>query len=202
MICHSRAFLLSLRSVERAKNTRKKVLFLRTQATTTTTTTTTTSTSHKLNCNHALIKAHEGTSFRELILKPVKVLQGIGPVHEKQLSELGIKTVQELADYKFFHLARAIQTLANTAEEEGGGHAQSGSAAAIMMNINKGVDKAYETQSFKEILQAPVHALQGIGEKAAGATWQQLGVKTINDLANWKYAKWAEALHVVSKYED
>jgi predicted flap endonuclease-1-like 5' DNA nuclease len=185
MICH-KTLHLSLRLVERRTNARK-ILFLSAQAGPTATL--------KLNCNHALVKAHEGASFRELVIKPVKVLQGIGPVHEKQLSELGIKTVQELADYKFFHLARAIQTLALTEEEDD--HRSSNA----VMNINKGVDKAFEKQSFKEILQAPVHALQGIGEQA-GATWQHLGVKTISDLANWKYAKWAEALQVASKYEE
>jgi predicted RecB family nuclease len=55
------------------------------------------------------------------------------------------------------------------------------------------VDRSWEDKTAAEILAAPPSALEGLTEKhdeqLAG-----LGIKTIGDLANWKYAKRAAAL--------
>ena len=47
---------------------------------------------------------------------------------------------------------------------------------------------------------APVHALQGVSEEVA-ALLSDLGVKTVADLAEWKYCKWAESITTLAKYE-
>lgn len=148
-----------------------------------------------LNCAKAVIKAHERESFTRLLPTNVTTLQGIGPVHQEQLKKLRIQTVADLANYKFFHLARAITCLAQTEEQADGGR-----LPETAMNINKGVDKAYENLTFHEIAQAPVAALQGISEQA-GETWAHMGVKTVQDLGTWKYCEWAEAIQTASKYE-
>jgi predicted flap endonuclease-1-like 5' DNA nuclease len=61
------------------------------------------------------------------------------------------------------------------------------------VNFGKLVDKAWEDKTAQEILQAPPSALEGLtpahDEKLAA-----FGIKTINDLASWKYAKRARAL--------
>ncbi len=62
------------------------------------------------------------------------------------------------------------------------------------MNINKAVDKAFETKSLKEIADAPVDALEGISKANAEALYQALGVKTVADLANCRWVKWAQAI--------
>ena len=148
-----------------------------------------------LNMNNALKKGDEVCSFQELIdTKSVTSLQGIGPVHQGQLEQLKLKTIHDLAQYKFFHLARSIQTLALT--EEAGGRLED-----AVMNIDKGVDKAYEHQSFAEIAKAPVAALQGISDEK-GDIWKQLGVKTVGDLAKFKYCLWAEAIQTAAKFEE
>lgn len=47
------------------------------------------------------------------------------------------------------------------------------------MNLNKALDKEYETKSLKEIADAPVAALEGVSEKDAGAP--QGGVQRQDD---------------------
>lgn len=55
------------------------------------------------------------------------------------------------------------------------------------------VDKAWEDKSAAEILAAPPSALEGLTKKHDEAL-AGLGIKTIGDLGNWKYAKRAAAL--------
>lgn len=66
------------------------------------------------------------------------------------------------------------------------------------MNINKIVDKAYQNKSFEEIAGAPVDALQGISKKDAQLLAQAFDVRTVRDLANLKYPKWASAIVTLS----
>jgi hypothetical protein len=70
------------------------------------------------------------------------------------------------------------------------------------MNINKAVDKAYESKSLKEIADAPVSALQGVSEDDAKLLAQAFKVKTVKDLAKLKYVKWAQAIVALSETEE
>ena len=67
------------------------------------------------------------------------------------------------------------------------------------MDINKAVDKAYEGKSFKEIADAPVSALQGVSDGDAEKLKAAFNVKTVKDLANLKYVKWAQAITTLSE---
>ena len=62
------------------------------------------------------------------------------------------------------------------------------------MDINKAVDKAFEKMSFKELANAPVSALQGLSEGDAEFLNKAFKVKTVKQLANLKYVKWAQAI--------
>lgn len=55
------------------------------------------------------------------------------------------------------------------------------------MNVDLAADAAYEDKSLREILDAPVDALQGISA-AAAKPLGALGCKTFCALARWKYA--------------
>jgi predicted flap endonuclease-1-like 5' DNA nuclease len=70
----------------------------------------------------------------------------------------------------------------------------------MAININKAVDKSYESKSLKEIADAPPSALAGVTE-AHDKALATLGIKTIKDLAEWKYAAWARAIVELSKQE-
>lgn len=152
---------------------------------------------YQLNVNKALKKNTEGQYLNDLIGQPSTTLQGIGPKHAEQLSELGLSTIQQLAEYKYFHLARSLVTLASV-EEMGGRRRR---VEESTMNVNHGLDKDFEHLSFTEMILQPVHALQGI-TPTRGEIFASLGVKTIEDLANFKYCKWAEALQVAAKFEE
>ena len=69
------------------------------------------------------------------------------------------------------------------------------------MNINKAVDKSYESKSLKELADAPVDALQGVSENDAKLLLEAFNVKTIKDLANLKYVKWAQAIVFLAETE-
>ena len=62
------------------------------------------------------------------------------------------------------------------------------------MDINKAVDKAFEKMSFKELANAPVSALQGVSDGDAEFLNKAFKVKTVKQLANLKYVKWAQAI--------
>jgi len=70
------------------------------------------------------------------------------------------------------------------------------------MNINKFVDKKYESMSLKELVSAPVDAIQGVSEGDAKLLKEAFKVKTIADLAKLKYVKWAQAICVLAEGEE
>ena len=146
-----------------------------------------------LNCANALVKSSEVSSFRELVSAPVTALQGIGPKHESELAQLGLKTIEDMANYQYFHLAKSIVTLAEA--EVAGGRLE-----GTKLNINNGVDKAYEQLSFRELCDQPVDAIQGIS-KEKGKMLEKLAVKTIADLASLKYFHWSHAIVTAAKFE-
>ncbi|WP_032919354.1 hypothetical protein [Leptospira santarosai] len=62
------------------------------------------------------------------------------------------------------------------------------------MNINKAVDKPFEMKRLLEIADSPVSALQGLSEGDAEYLQKAFNVKTVRDLANLKYVKWAQSI--------
>ncbi len=70
------------------------------------------------------------------------------------------------------------------------------------MNINFALDKAYETKPLQELVDAPVAALQGVSEGDAELLKKAFNVKTIKDLANLKYIKWAQAIVTLAETEE
>ncbi len=62
------------------------------------------------------------------------------------------------------------------------------------VDLSKIVDKAYEGLIFSELLRAPVSALKGVSKRDGELLDDAFGIKTIGDLANSKFFKWAEAI--------
>ena len=54
---------------------------------------------------------------------------------------------------------------------------------------------------FKELVDAPVGALQGVSGGDAKLLKEAFNVKTIGDLANLKYVKWAQAIVTLANIE-
>ena len=64
----------------------------------------------------------------------------------------------------------------------------------ISANLDKILDKAYESSSLAEILAAPVSALAGVSEADADLLSTAFGIKTVDDLGKNKYFVAAKAL--------
>ena len=69
----------------------------------------------------------------------------------------------------------------------------------MAININKALDKAWESKTLAEIADAPPSALAGLSE-AHDKALAAVGIKTIKDLAEWKYVGWARAIVELSKH--
>jgi len=69
------------------------------------------------------------------------------------------------------------------------------------MNIDKFLVKKYEQKTFKEIVNAPVDAIAGVSEGDAKLLREAFNVKTVGDLANLKYVKWAQAIYTLAEGE-
>ncbi|TLQ42022.1 hypothetical protein [Streptomyces marianii] len=62
------------------------------------------------------------------------------------------------------------------------------------VDLNKVLDKAWADKSLSEVLAAPVGALKGVSDRDGELLQEAFGVKTVADLAELKYVRWAQAL--------
>ena len=70
------------------------------------------------------------------------------------------------------------------------------------MNINKYLIKEFEKKSLKDVVNAPVYAIAGVSEGDADLLKKAFNVKTVKDLANLKYVKWAQAIVTLAAGEE
>ncbi len=62
------------------------------------------------------------------------------------------------------------------------------------VDLAKVLDKAWADKPLEEILAAPVAALKGVSDRDGELLDEAFGVKTVADLADLKYVRWAQAL--------
>eukprot|EP01024_Parvocaulis_polyphysoides_P006822 TRINITY_DN11968_c0_g1_i1.p2 TRINITY_DN11968_c0_g1~~TRINITY_DN11968_c0_g1_i1.p2 ORF type:complete len:178 (-),score=40.53 TRINITY_DN11968_c0_g1_i1:155-688(-) len=144
------------------------------------------------NLEEALVKEYENKSLGEIVGSPVSALQGVGPIAEEAFKALGIETVRDLAEWKFFKIAQAITVLVDLTGDK--------RAEDSVMNIDKAVMHDYEKKTLKDIASAPVDALEGLTKKD-GEHLKALHVTTVEELGKLKYAEWASAILELSRYE-
>ncbi len=70
------------------------------------------------------------------------------------------------------------------------------------MNINKALDKAYEGKPLKELVDAPVDAIEGVSKGDAEKLQAAFGIKTIGDLGRNKYFLAAHAIVALAAFEE
>ncbi|MEP7020429.1 MAG: hypothetical protein ABI808_07245 [Pseudonocardiales bacterium] len=58
---------------------------------------------------------------------------------------------------------------------------------SAFVNLEKGLDKAYENKSLNELLSAPPSALAGLTEKHDAILAESFNIKTVADLGSNKY---------------
>ncbi|QIQ03710.1 hypothetical protein [Streptomyces liangshanensis] len=62
------------------------------------------------------------------------------------------------------------------------------------IDLDKVLDKAWAEKSVPEVLAAPVSALKGVSDRQGELLKEAFGITTVADLADLKYAHWAQAL--------
>ncbi|MFI8438458.1 hypothetical protein ACIGJO_32965 [Streptomyces sp. NPDC079020] len=62
------------------------------------------------------------------------------------------------------------------------------------IDLDKVLDKAWADKGLPEILAAPVSALKGVSDRDGELLQEAFGVTSVADLADLKYAHWAQAL--------
>ncbi|MFD6247178.1 hypothetical protein [Streptomyces roseolus] len=62
------------------------------------------------------------------------------------------------------------------------------------IDLDKVLDSAWADKGLTEILAAPVAALKGVSDRDGELLDEAFGVKTVADLAELKYVRWAQAL--------
>jgi hypothetical protein len=70
---------------------------------------------------------------------------------------------------------------------------------AVNANMDSLLDKAYESGSLGDVLNAPVSALAGVSDSDAEALKSAFNIKTVHDLGRNKYFKAAAALVALSE---
>lgn len=73
---------------------------------------------------------------------------------------------------------------------------------AVTVGLGKALDKAYESKSLDELLDAPVAALAGVSDGDAEHLAAAFGIKTVRDLGTNKYFTLAHALVALSSHSD
>jgi hypothetical protein len=70
---------------------------------------------------------------------------------------------------------------------------------AVSVNLEKGLDKAYENKSVDELLAAPPSALAGLTQKHDAVLAESFNIKTVADLGSNKYFALAGVLVALGK---
>jgi hypothetical protein len=149
---------------------------------------------YTMNINGAVDKEHERKTFNEILHLPPSALQGIAEHSDSVYASLRIKSVAGLGKWKYFKAAKALSILSTKEEEK---H----SVMDSKLNLNKLLDKEHELKSLKEILLCRPSAFAGLTAKHDEAL-QQLKIHTIADIASWKYARTANAIVELAKFEN
>lgn len=69
------------------------------------------------------------------------------------------------------------------------------------MNIDTIVDGSFAGKSFREICNAPISALRGVSAKDAKALQEAFNVRTVGELADLKFIRWASAIRILASEE-
>eukprot|EP00756_Hemistasia_phaeocysticola_P018366 Hpha_TRINITY_DN15588_c0_g3::TRINITY_DN15588_c0_g3_i1::g.108744::m.108744 len=149
--------------------------------------------SSTINVNKAVMKQDEPRALSHIKAASPASLQGLTQAHATVLEKFGIITIEQLGTWNAYQICRAIVTLASF--EEPGKR-----PTASEQNINRAVHSEHEGKSLQELVTQPLSALVCL-PKSIDKEGAKLGLTTIQSLADWKYAKLAEALTRLSHYE-
>jgi hypothetical protein len=145
------------------------------------------------NINNALDKEHEAKSLKAILSLPPSALQGLAPAADVFFAKLKIRNIEQLAHWKAFKIAQAVDYLA-AYEVEGRNYCNS------TANFHGAFDKEFCNHSLQQLLALPPHSVKGVAPwvNEELAHWR---VNTIKDLAHWKFPRIAMELATLAQYE-
>eukprot|EP00756_Hemistasia_phaeocysticola_P018360 Hpha_TRINITY_DN15588_c0_g13::TRINITY_DN15588_c0_g13_i1::g.108770::m.108770 len=146
-----------------------------------------------INVNKAVMKQDEARPLANIKALSPSSLQGLTQAHATILEKFGITTIEQLGTWNAYQIARGMAALAPF-EEAGKRPANS------EQNVNRAVHCEHEGKSLQELLKQPLSALVCL-PRSIDKEGPKLGLNTLGDLADWKFAKMAEALTRLSHYE-
>jgi len=118
-------------------------------------------------------KAYEKMDLLQLINAPVDAISGVSKADAEKLKKaFNIKSVTDFATNKYVKCAQAATSFAECTEQ--------------MLN------KEFQSKDFIELVDKPVHAINGISTGDAELLLSAFNIKTLKDLANNKYVAIAQ----------
>ncbi|KAJ9452274.1 hypothetical protein DIPPA_26531 [Diplonema papillatum] len=130
-----------------------------------------------INLNKIIHRDFRKASLHDIIYGPPSVLRGLSG-SERTLAAYGINSVQDLANWQPYRVAKALKVAADDGEE------LNGRAPGCHMNIQRALDSRQASASFGSMLELPLSALVALGTRA-DEDFQQFGLTRIVDLAMW-----------------
>ena len=131
-----------------------------------------------------IVKAFRHIPPLELPDAPVHAIKGLSE-HDAELlyDSFWVKTIRDLADLKFVHWAQEICALRDVPQEK-----------IDMYGFQDKLNKAYEQTSIRTLMKSPVHVIQGLSEGDATRLEEAFKVRSVKDLANLKFARYAQEI--------
>jgi hypothetical protein len=119
-------------------------------------------------------KAYEKMDLLELVNAPVDAISGVSKSDAEKLKKaFNIETVADFATNKYVKLAQAVTNFAECSGQI--------------------LDKEFQSKDFAELVDKPVHAINGVSKEDAKLLREAFNIKTVRDLAKNKYVAIAQA---------
>lgn len=147
------------------------------------------------NLNHALDKAHEGKTLREIVLLPPSALQGITTAGDEVLAKFKVHTIKDLAEWKLFRIAKAVVEMSDL--EETGGRSETNTS-----NLDAAFDKDKWGLSLRDLCDQPPHCVRGTAPWVDKELSDFKGLNTLRDIAMWKYPVIAHNICTLAEFEE
>lgn len=134
--------------------------------------------------NSRIVKAFRHLTLTDLPDAPVHALRGLSEGDGELLyKSFYVKTIRDLADLKYIMWAQEIVALAKVPQSKIDMHA-----------FQDKLIKKYEATPIKKLIQSPITVLQGVSAADTKRMREAFNVKTVNDLARLKFARWSQEI--------
>ncbi|KAA8495396.1 hypothetical protein FVE85_1551 [Porphyridium purpureum] len=134
-------------------------------------------------------------TLRELCRCPLAALSGVPQSVENYFRDQQVRTVEELAAWKYAEIASGLVLLSKFEKPRHIGTIYTG------FNFYKALDKEVQSLPLAQIIEKPPDFLHGISG-AAAMDLHRIGIATLKDLAYYKPYLCAKGIVRMAKYEE